>query len=145
MTEFTVFYTDDDEDDLSYFKEALDGMGVKVRLFQLPELLLHTIENPPPTPSLLFVDLNMPVKNGFDVMAAVRARRELDKVPIVVYTTSQSDEDIKRSYALGANLFMTKQSSWDKMIKSIKYALEKDWGDFSQKMLHFVYNEDDVK
>lgn len=61
-----------------------------------------------PRPDLVLLDLNLPKKSGREVLAEVKADPALRAIPVVVLTTSQSDEDILRSYDLHANCFITK-------------------------------------
>lgn len=61
-----------------------------------------------PRPDLMLLDLNLPKKSGREVLAEVKADPTLRAIPVVVFTTSQSDEDILRSYDLHANCFITK-------------------------------------
>jgi CheY-like chemotaxis protein len=61
-----------------------------------------------PTPDLILLDLNMPRVNGFEVLEQLRAHSQLDRIPVVVLTTSRHHEDIVRSYDLGCNSFIAK-------------------------------------
>lgn len=61
-----------------------------------------------PTPSLILLDLNMPLKDGREVLREVKADPELLKIPVVILTTSQAEEDIVRSYDLHANCYISK-------------------------------------
>jgi two-component system response regulator len=60
------------------------------------------------TPDLILLDLNMPKKDGREVLNEIKADDSLKTIPIVVLTTSESEEDILRSYNLGANCYVTK-------------------------------------
>jgi CheY-like chemotaxis protein len=62
-------------------------------------------------PDLILLDLNMPRKDGREALKGIRAHHELRRVPVVVFTTSRSDTDIKRVYELGANSFVTNASA----------------------------------
>lgn len=61
-----------------------------------------------PTPDLLVLDLNLPRKNGCNVLAELKSDPNLSKIPVVIFTTSDSDSDIVRSYELGANCYLQK-------------------------------------
>ena len=61
-----------------------------------------------PVPDLVVLDLNLPRKNGRDVLAEVKSDPKLAKTPVVVFTTSQSSTDVMHSYALGANCYLRK-------------------------------------
>ena len=59
-------------------------------------------------PELILLDLNLPRKSGFEVLAEIKSDRELMRIPVVVLTSSQAEEDILKSYNLHANCFITK-------------------------------------
>ena len=61
-----------------------------------------------PAPDLVVLDLNLPRKDGREVLAEVKADPDLAKIPVVIFTTSQASSDISRSYELGANCYLRK-------------------------------------
>jgi chemotaxis family two-component system response regulator Rcp1 len=61
-----------------------------------------------PVPDLVVLDLNLPRKNGRDVLAEVKSDPKLAKIPVVIFTTSQASADVMRSYELGANCYLRK-------------------------------------
>jgi CheY-like chemotaxis protein len=73
-----------------------------------------------PRPGLILLDLNLPRRNGLEVLADVKSDAELLAIPVVVLTTSQADEDILRSYALHANAYISKPVDFDKFIDVIR-------------------------
>lgn len=141
MTDLTVFYTDDDEDDLSIFVDAVESMPKKIELltYNGGEKLLTAIYNPPPTPHIVFLDLNMPGKNGFDVLTELRNSEEKRNIPIVIFSTSNEPSIIEKCRMLGANLFITKPVLMKDIVKSIQHALEIDWKSFVPGPKNFVY------
>lgn len=140
MTDLTVFYTDDDEDDLSIFTDAVESLPKKIELktYNGGEKLLNAIYNPPPTPSVVFLDLNMPGKNGFDVLKELQNSEKKD-IPIVIFSTSSEPSIIEKCRTLGANYFITKPVLMKDIIKSIQHALEINWKEFSPNPKNFVY------
>lgn len=66
-----------------------------------------------PRPDLVVLDLNLPRKDGRQVLAEVKSDRDLAKIPVVVFTTSQAHSDIMRSYELGANCYLRKPGNLD--------------------------------
>lgn len=68
------------------------------------------------TPDLVLLDLNLPRKSGLEVLAEIKADRELRKIPVVVLTTSSAENDILASYGLYANCYITKPVDLDKFI-----------------------------
>ena len=69
-----------------------------------------------PTPGLILLDLNLPRRNGLEVLAELKSDSELLSIPVVVLTTSQSEEDIARSYSLHANAYVSKPVDFDRFI-----------------------------
>jgi len=77
-------------------------------------------------PDLVLLDLNMPRKDGREVLRDIRAEETLRSLPVVVLTTSESDEDILKSYDLGANCYVTKPVGLDQFARIIQ-CIEEFW------------------
>jgi CheY-like chemotaxis protein len=73
-----------------------------------------------PRPSLILLDLNLPRRSGLEVLAEVKASERLLAIPVVVLTTSRADEDIRASYELHANAYITKPTDVDLYIDAIR-------------------------
>jgi CheY-like chemotaxis protein len=73
-----------------------------------------------PRPGLILLDLNLPKKDGRDVLTEIKANGDLKRIPVVVLTTSRSDEDILKSYDLNANCYITKPVDLDQFISVVK-------------------------
>ncbi len=73
-----------------------------------------------PLPYLLLLDLKMPRKNGFEVIAWVREQPGLKRLPIVVLTSSREDPDINRAYELGANTYLVKPVKFDGLVEMMR-------------------------
>jgi chemotaxis family two-component system response regulator Rcp1 len=82
--------------------------------------------NNAPTPDIVLLDLNLPKKDGRQVLADMKADDALKTIPVVVLTTSEAEQDILRSYALHANCYVTKPVDLEKFI-SIVRAIEDFW------------------
>ena len=72
-----------------------------------------------PRPDLILLDLNLPRKNGREVLAEIKADPELRKIPIVVLTTSSAEEDILKAYDLNANCYVVKPVGFDNFMEAI--------------------------
>jgi len=109
---------DDDEDDRMLFEDAIQELfpNLDLRLYEngidLVDRLINDISN---LPRLIFLDLNMPVKNGFECLEEIRKNNSLRHIPVVVFSTSSSTKDRERSLQLGANHFLTKTNSFGAM------------------------------
>ena len=79
-----------------------------------------------PRPDLILLDLNLPRKDGREVLAEIKADPSLMRIPVVILTTSQAEEDILRSYNLHANCFVTKPVDLDQFIRVVQ-SIEQFW------------------
>lgn len=79
-----------------------------------------------PRPDLVLLDLNLPKKDGREVLAEIKADPALMRIPVVILTTSQAEEDILRSYNLHANCFVTKPVDLDQFIRVVQ-SIEHFW------------------
>ena len=126
----TILLADDDEDDRKLAQEAL----VESRLAND----LHTVEDgeelmdyllrrgkyaalaDSPRPGLILLDLNMPKKDGREALREIKADPSLRQIPVVVLTTSKAEEDIYRTYDLGANSFITKPVMFESLVRVMR-------------------------
>ncbi|RYG46314.1 response regulator [bacterium] len=79
-----------------------------------------------PRPGLILLDLNMPRMDGREALSRIKADPDLRRIPVVVLTTSKAEEDVFRSYDLGANSYITKPVTFDSMVNVTK-ALASYW------------------
>ena len=77
-------------------------------------------------PDLILLDLNLPKKDGREVLAEIKADPDLRRIPVVILTTSKAEQDIVRTYDLHANCYITKPVNLNKFIKVIK-SIEEFW------------------
>jgi CheY-like chemotaxis protein len=73
-----------------------------------------------PRPDLVLLDLNLPRRDGRQVLAEIKNDEDLRRIPVVVLTTSQADEDVLRSYSLHANAYVTKPVDFDRFIAVVR-------------------------
>lgn len=73
-----------------------------------------------PRPGLILLDLNMPRKDGRQALAEIKSDPELRRIPVVVLTTSKTEEDILRTYDLGANSFITKPVTFERLVEIVR-------------------------
>ncbi len=130
-----ILIADDDCDDRQIIREALNR-NIPSGLYSYAEdgeevldFLHHrgrfSNKKYPPV-DLILLDLNMPRKTGMEVLEIIKQEPSLKHIPVVVLTTSQEEEDIIRSYALGVNSVMTKPISYDSLLNAMKI-LGKYW------------------
>jgi CheY-like chemotaxis protein len=79
-----------------------------------------------PHPDLVLLDLNLPKKDGREVLAEMKADTILKRIPVVILTTSQAEEDVLRAYNLSANCYITKPVDFDQFVKIVR-SIESFW------------------
>ena len=136
-----IFYTDDDFDDQDIFKDAAKEVSDQVQVWvqsdggELMDLLL----NPPPSPSIIFLDLNMPVKNGYEILKEIRQTEQIKTYPVIIFSTSDDASAIDTTRKLGANLYIPKPSSFNSLKQVIKHSLSINWNTIAATDDNFVY------
>jgi CheY-like chemotaxis protein len=123
----TILMAEDDEDDRLLTKEALEENPLinDLRFVEDGEELLDYLNRRgtyadrarSPRPGLILLDLNMPRKDGREALQEIKGDPRLREIPVVILTTSKADEDIHRSYALGANSYITKPVTFAGMVE----------------------------
>lgn len=124
-----IFYADDDEDDQELFRGALkevDGSLV-LTISNNGEALLELLQSPPPVPRLIFLDLNMPRKDGFETLQQLRGDKRMSAYPIVVFSTSSDPDAVRKTKEMGANLFVPKPHTYSGMKQAIQTCINMDW------------------
>ncbi len=79
-----------------------------------------------PRPDLILLDLNLPRKDGREVLAEIKFDSELKLIPVVIMTTSQAEQDVMQSYQLHANCYITKPVNFDRFMEVVK-SIENFW------------------
>ncbi len=123
-----ILFSDDDTDDALLFTQAADLLTSPILLSfaENGEQLMRYLEKEV-LPDMIFLDLNMPVKNGIECLKEIRSDKKLDWLPIIVYTTSDSPGDIEACFELRANLYVVKPTSFENIIKTLKKILVIDF------------------
>ena len=123
-----ILFSDDDTDDALLFTQAADLMTTPILLSfaEDGEQLMRFLTRDT-LPDLIFLDLNMPVKNGIECLREIRNDNKLDDLPIIVYTTSDNPRDIDACYELKANLYVVKPTSFESIIKTLKKIINIDF------------------
>lgn len=139
--ELTIFYTDDDAEDLEFFTEVTTALGDHLNIVTQNngQKLLNDLKNPPPNPHILFLDLNMPGFSGLDVLQELRSSDKFKKLPIVIFSTSSDEKNIAKSLELGASFYITKPTDFSLFKKTIQHTLSINWNTFKTSKENFVY------
>ncbi len=122
-----ILMAEDDADDRLLCQQALAESRVvnELRFVEDGEQLLDYLyrrnqyaePESSPRPGLILLDLNMPRMDGREALRIIKADPSLRKIPIVIMTTSQAEEDIDRSYDYGANSFVTKPVTFERLVE----------------------------
>ncbi len=123
---FNILLADDDEDDCYFFQQALEELSIAASLTIAKdgEQLMQTLTIPSNTlPDVLFLDLNMPRKTGFECLLEIKTHEKLKQLPVIIYTTSMNYESVNFLYEKGAHHYICKQGEFAKLKKVILEAL----------------------
>ncbi|HEY0090867.1 MAG TPA: response regulator [Flavobacterium sp.] len=132
-----IFFTDDDQDDLHLMKEISDLLGQNAILFHDGNEMLAKLQTE--KPQIIFLDVEMPMKHGFDILREIRAVRELDDIPIVMLSSKCDEKCVATCFELGANYFIPKAYSFSGLKKSIEHAMNVSWEEFTATEADFLY------
>ena len=128
-----ILLAEDNPDDIELTVEALKDSRVRNRLIVVKDgeeaisylqgkgKYQHALR-----PDLILLDLNMPKKNGRDVLREIKNDPRLKRIPVVILTTSQAEEDIAHTYDLHANCYITKPVDFNQFLKVVK-SIEDFW------------------
>lgn len=124
-----IFLADDDEDDCLLFEDALREVSASTALRMANDgaELMTILDKLVPPPDVIFLDLNMPKKNGFECLAEIRSSENLKDIPVVIFSTTGEEGAIDRLYEQGANYFIKKPGSFPKLKMAIQQILAIDW------------------
>lgn len=120
-----ILLADDDDDDTSLFQEALEQVPTKTRLDVAENgmELMSILGQLQTKPDLIFLDMNMPVKNGMECLTEIRNSSSYKDIPVVILSTSIADYLIQSAYHAGANLYIQKPNSFSGLVNIIKKCL----------------------
>jgi two-component system, chemotaxis family, response regulator Rcp1 len=128
-----ILLVEDNPGDVDLTKEALQDAKVRNRLNVVDDgakavdfLFKRGEYADAPRPDIILLDLNLPKKDGRQVLKEIKADPQLAEIPVVILTTSQADEDILRSYQLHANCYITKPVDFKQFMHVVK-SIEEFW------------------
>jgi CheY-like chemotaxis protein len=144
LKRLNVLLADDDIDDCDFFKKALTELPMPTRLTTvhdgeaLMEILLKETEE---LPHVVFLDINMPRKNGFEVLAELKQSDRLKDLPVIMFSTSNSRDAMTKLFKTGADVYIRKPGNFEQLKELIHHALpmatEKV---FSNSQLKYILN-----
>lgn len=125
----SIFLSDDDTDDCSLFSEALSEVQSEANLTIATDgvrLMQALNDFRTPQPEVIFLDLNMPRKNGFECLDEIRKSPKFMNIPVVIFSTSANADVVDRTFRQGANLYVTKPASYSLLKKTLAFILSID-------------------
>jgi CheY-like chemotaxis protein len=130
-----VLLADDDKEDREIFMAAIQELSPDIKISVAvngKELMSKLYNEDSSLPDILFLDLNMPFKNGQECLKEIRSNDRLKRLPVVIYSTSSSSEHIEQTYKGGANYYLPKPDSF----RDLKLITEKlfsfDWNEHTR-------------
>lgn len=123
MEEIFILIAEDDADDRFLLKTAFEENGYKDYLHfvengvEMLDFLRSNIKDR--TPRFILLDLNMPKKDGREVLKELKSMPEYKKIPVIVFSTTNNEQEMRRCYELGANSYITKPNSFENLVKTI--------------------------
>ena len=130
MQDVFILIAEDDADDRFLLQAAFQENGFKDRLqfvdngVELMEFLTSIPQtegaiNPLSLPKFILLDLNMPKKDGREVLKEIKQHPDLKKIPVVIFSTTNNEQEMRRCYELGANSYITKPNSFEHLLKIV--------------------------
>jgi CheY-like chemotaxis protein len=123
----SILLIDDDPDDCDVFKTALSDVSSSIHI-----QCLHSSEQLQATlaqhlPDVIFLDINMPMVDGFACLKQLQDNLRYSRIPIIMYSSSLSQKEINAAYGYGASLFFRKPTRYADLLDSLKSILLMDW------------------
>jgi CheY-like chemotaxis protein len=124
-----VLLAEDDEDDVHLFKTVLAELNqdILVTVTTDGNLLMAFLKQASTLPEMIFLDLNMPYKNGFECLSEIRGNEKWNSIKIFVLSTSTQPQHIEDSYKGGADLYLAKPTSYTQFKNMIEKCLVNNW------------------
>lgn len=125
-----IILADDDEDDILFFTDAFDELKINTKVYTFKdgvELMDYLNHKDTLMPNVLFLDLNMPKKSGIECLTEIKASHKMSEIAIAIYSTSASEEDIEKTFVLGANIYIKKPGDFKKLKKILSEVVSINW------------------
>jgi len=134
IEEIFILIAEDDADDRFLLQAAFEENGFSDKLqfvengVEVIEYLnvLKQTDKDSKFPRFILLDLNMPKKDGREVLKELKQHPELKKIPVVIFSTTNNEQEMRRCYELGANSYITKPNSFESLLKTVA-ALRSYW------------------
>jgi DNA-binding response OmpR family regulator len=123
----SILLAEDNKEHCFFFKKALNEIAPDIQFTDVHDgdALISFLENF--IPDLLFLDLNMPCKNGMECIKSIRENRIYDSLPIIIFSIAHDDNVIQLTYSLGAHLYFLKPAEYSTLVSGLRSILSMDW------------------
>ncbi|MES2775553.1 MAG: response regulator [Bacteroidota bacterium] len=125
-THHHLLFADDDMDDCTFFEDALNELPISATLSTVNDgiqLMNYLSAKSGDLPDVLFLDLNMPRKSGFECLSEIKLIDKLKHLPVVIFSTSFNSEVVELLYQRGAHYYIRKPGAYDQLKKVILEAI----------------------
>ncbi|MEC5166393.1 CheY-like chemotaxis protein [Flavobacterium sp. PL11] len=125
-----ICLADDDEDDRLFFTDAFDELKINTKVSTFKdgvELMNYLNDEDSILPNVLFLDLNMPKKNGVECLLEIKKNAKLNDIAIAIYSTSSSEEHIEETFVNGANIYIKKPNNFENLKKILSEVVTINW------------------
>lgn len=125
-----IILADDDDDDRMFFTDAFDELKINTKVQTYNdgvELMNYLNMEDAILPNVLFLDLNMPKKNGIECLHEIKANKRFDDIAIAIYSTSSSEEHIEETFVNGANIYIKKPNDFNTLKKVLSDVVTINW------------------
>ena len=122
-----ILFADDDKDDCLFFTDILSNLPFDTSLTIVKDgeqLVSHLVNNAANLPEVIFLDLNMPKKNGYECLAEIKSNTLLNKIPIIIFSTSYDEEKANRLYDNGAHYYICKPTNFKELQEAVHRVLQ---------------------
>jgi CheY-like chemotaxis protein len=131
MKNLSILIAEDDADDRFLMQKAIDEVGyndIQIKFVENGVELLDDLNNirsqkplPVPIPKFILLDLNMPKMDGREVLKNIKTDDEFRKIPVIIFSTTKNQLEVKRCYDLGANTYIVKPVNFDSLVETIQH------------------------
>lgn len=129
-----IFLAEDDIDDIESLTDIILEISptIKISVAKNGNELMSLLESEQQHPDFIFLDLNMPVKTGFECLKEIRSSEKWKAIKIVILSTSSHQEQINEVYKSGADLYLQKPNSYNAFKNTLSKCLQMDWDSLKQ-------------
>jgi CheY-like chemotaxis protein len=125
-----ITLADDDEDDRLFFTDAFEELKINTRVNTFKdgvELMNYLNDSNSILPNILFLDINMPKKNGVECLLEIKKNERFRDIAIAIYSTSSSEEHIEETFVNGANIYIKKPNDFQTLKKILSDVVTLNW------------------